>query len=109
MLQPGNIDGVLRALADPTRRAVFERIARSDEINVADLTRSSGVTQGAVSQHLKSLKVAGLILERPQGRNVFYRARPDGLVPLLDWLSHYDAFWRERFADLRALLKEIDP
>jgi DNA-binding transcriptional ArsR family regulator len=98
----------MRALADPTRRAVFERIARADEINVAELTRVSGVTQGAVSQHLKLLRSAGLVAERPQGRNVFYRARPDGLAPLFDWLSHYDAFWRERFGNLRELLKEID-
>jgi len=109
MLQTSPIDTVMRALADPTRRAVFERIANADEINVADLTRASGVTQGAVSQHLKSLKGAGLVTERPQGRNVFYRANPAGLAPLFDWLSHYDAFWRERFADLRSLLKEIDP
>jgi DNA-binding transcriptional ArsR family regulator len=109
MIQPAGIDDVMRALADPTRRAVFERIARSDEINVAELTRTSGVTQGAVSQHLKALKRAGLVAERPQGRNVFYRAKPEGLAPLFDWLSHYDAFWRERFANLRILLKEIDP
>ena len=98
----------MRALADPTRRAVFERIVGSEEISVADLTRGSGVTQGAVSQHLKSLKQAGLVAERVQGRNVFYRAAPNGLSPLVDWMSHYGVFWRERFADLRTLLKEID-
>src|SRR4051812_24779582 len=109
MKPASSIDPVLRALADPTRRAVFERIIRADEINVLELTRASGVTQGAVSQHLKSLKQAGLVAERPEGRKVFYRARPDGLAPLFDWLSHYDAFWRERFGNLRTLLKEIDP
>lgn len=109
MLHAVPIDTVMRALADPTRRAVFEQVARHGEVNVADLTRASGVTQGAVSQHLKSLKLAGLVAERPQGRNVFYRATPDGLAPLFDWLSHYDAFWRDRFANLRDLLKEIDP
>jgi DNA-binding transcriptional ArsR family regulator len=109
MLQHGNIDTIMRALSDPTRRAVFERLAASDELNVADLTRKSGVTQGAISQHLKLLKNAGLILERPQGRQVFYRAKSDGLAPLFDWLNHYDAFWRGRFSDLRKLLKEIDP
>ena len=108
MIQAASIDDVMRALADPTRRAVFERIAGSDEINVTELTRASGVTQGAVSQHLKLLKKAGLVAERPQGRNVFYRAKPEGLAPLVDWLGHYDVFWRERFADLRTLLKEID-
>ncbi|WP_159009194.1 metalloregulator ArsR/SmtB family transcription factor [Bradyrhizobium sp. S69] len=109
MMQPSPIDAVMRTLADPTRRAVFERIARSDEISVADLTRGSGVTQSAISQHLRSLKQAGLIIDRAQGRNVFYRSEPKGLAPLFDWMSHYDVFWRERFADLRTLLKEIDP
>jgi DNA-binding transcriptional ArsR family regulator len=103
------IDTVMRALADPTRRAVFERIVHADEITVAELTRGSGVTQGAISQHLKSLKQAGLVAERAQGRNVFYRAEPEGLAPLVDWMSHYGVFWRERFALLRTLLKEIDP
>jgi DNA-binding transcriptional ArsR family regulator len=103
------INAVLRALADPTRRAVFERVVNSDEITVVQLTRGSGVTQGAISQHLKSLKRAGLVTERPEGRNVFYRAEPDGLEPLVDWMSHYGVFWRERFANLRTLLKEIDP
>jgi DNA-binding transcriptional ArsR family regulator len=109
MTQIAAVDTVLRALADPTRRAVFERVAGTDEITVAELTRGSGVTQGAVSQHLKSLKLAGLVAERPQGRNVYYRARPEGLEPLVDWMGHYGTFWRERFANLRTLLKEIDP
>ncbi|MDT8757539.1 metalloregulator ArsR/SmtB family transcription factor [Sphingomonas psychrotolerans] len=109
MLDAVPVDTVLRALSDPTRRAVFERLARSEEASVSELTRTSGVTQGAVSQHLKSLRLAGLVAERAQGRQVFYRARPEGLAPLFDWMSHYDAFWRDRFANLRTLLKEIDP
>ncbi|HEX4533770.1 MAG TPA: metalloregulator ArsR/SmtB family transcription factor [Rhizomicrobium sp.] len=109
MPQAATIDTVLRTLADPTRRAVFERVVKSDEITVSELTRGSGVTQGAISQHIKTLKLAGLIAERPAGRNVFYRVRPEGLSPIFDWLSHYDAFWRERFTGLRKLLKEIDP
>src|ERR1700753_1133888 len=103
------IDVVMRALADPTRRAVFERVIKADEITVAELTHGSGVTQGAVSQHLKSLKLAGLVAERPEGRNVYYRAEPEGLAPLVDWMSHYAVFWRDRFANLRTLLQEIDP
>ncbi|URK87036.1 metalloregulator ArsR/SmtB family transcription factor [Rhizobium sp. RCAM05350] len=109
MIEAANITTVLRTLADPTRRAVFERVAGSDEITVVELTRGSGVTQGAISQHLKSLKQAGLVVERPEGRNVYYRARPEGLEPLVDWMGHYGAFWRDRFANLRTLLKEIDP
>ncbi|MBX4957034.1 helix-turn-helix transcriptional regulator [Rhizobium lentis] len=109
MIQTASIDAVMRALADPTRRAVFEQIVLSKEITVVELTRASTVTQGAVSQHLKALKLAGLVAERPEGRNVYYRAAPEGLAPLVDWMSHYGTFWRQRFADLRSLLKEIDP
>ena len=109
MIQTSSIDSVMRALADPTRRAVFERIAGSGEINVLELTRASGVTQGAISQHLKSLKQAGLVADRPEGRKIFYRARPEGLAPLFDWMSHYDAFWRERFDSLENLLNRMKP
>jgi DNA-binding transcriptional ArsR family regulator len=104
-----DIDAVMRTLADPTRRAVFERIVKSEEITVAELTRGSGVTQSAISQHLRSLKQAGLIADRPEGRNVHYRVDPKGLAPLVDWMAIYAVFWRERFANLRTLLKEIDP
>ncbi|MGH6836085.1 MAG: ArsR/SmtB family transcription factor [Methylocella sp.] len=100
---------VMRTLADPTRRAVFERIVSADEITVVELTRGSTVSQSAISQHLRSLKEAGLVAERRQGRNVHYRAEPKGLAPLIDWLGIYGLFWRERLTNLRELLKEIVP
>ncbi len=109
VMQTSNVDAVMRTLADPTRRAVFERIVKSEEITVAELTRGSGVTQSAISQHLRSLKQAGLVADRPEGRNVHYRADPKGLAPLVDWMALHAVFWRERFANLRTLLKEIDP
>ena len=108
MTQTAAIDSVLRTLADPTRRAVFERIVSSDEITVVELTRGSGVTQGAISQHLKSLKLAGLVAERPEGRKVFYRAQPDGLAPLRDWLTFYERFWTDRLGVLDRLLRTED-
>lgn len=108
MIEPAAINAVMRTLSDPTRRAVFERIVQTDEINVADLTRGSGVTQGAISQHLKSLKLAGLVAERPEGRNVYYRAVPDGLAPLRDWLSFYERFWTDRLNVLDRLLRSED-
>jgi len=109
MTEAATIDTVMRTLADPTRRAVFERIVGSDEITVLELTRGSGVTQGAISQHLKSLRRAGLVAERAQGRHVYYRVEPQGLAPLVDWMGDYAVFWRDRFANLRSLLQEIDP
>jgi DNA-binding transcriptional ArsR family regulator len=108
MGQTTSVDTVVRTLADPTRRAVFERIVKSEEISVAELTRGSGVTQSAISQHLRALKQAGMIIDRPEGRNVYYRAEPRGLAPLVDWMALYGAFWRQRFANLRTVLREID-
>ncbi|MDB5949533.1 MAG: transcriptional regulator [Massilia sp.] len=94
MSEAANINAVMRTLAGPTRRALFERIAAADEITVLERTRGSGVTQAAISQHLKSLKLAGLVAERPEGRKVYYRAEPAGLAPLAEWMNHYGAFWR---------------
>src|SRR3954470_13244587 len=108
MLHPATITTVMRTLADPTRRAVFERIVNSDEITVVELTRGSGVTQGAISQHLKSLKLAGLVAESPEGRKVFYRPQPEGLMPLRDWLRFYERFWTDRLGLLERLLREDD-
>lgn len=100
---------VIRSLADPTRRAVYERLVQSGEAAVVELTRMGSVSQPAVSQHLKSLREAGLVSERREGRTTRYRAQPEGLAPLIDWLDVYGVFWRERFDALKSILKEIDP
>src|SRR5690242_12506517 len=99
---------VMRTLGDPTRRTVFEQIVAAGEATVGALTREAGVSQPAVSQHLRALREAGLVAERRDGRNVHYRAEPRGLAPLVDWLAIYGLFWRERFANLEKLLQEID-
>ena len=100
----------MRALADPTRRAVFERIARSDEITVVELTRGQRSDAG---RDLAAPQIAEAgrpgRRTRPRAATSYYRAEPKGLAPLFDWMSHYGVFWRERFANLRTLLKEIDP
>ena len=108
MIEAAPIDAVMRALSDPTRRAVFERVVSSDEITVVELTRGSGVTQGAISQHLKILKQAGLVTERPEGRRVFYRANPQGLEPMLEWMTRYAVFWSQRLDVLERLLRQDD-
>ena len=109
MLAPADLDQVIHALGDPTRRSVYERIVRGGEMTVGALVEGARVSQPAVSQHLKTLKAAGLVAERRDGRRVHYRAEARGLEPLVDWIGHYGAFWRERFANLETLLKEIDP
>jgi len=99
---------LFRTLADPTRRAVFERLAGEGELSVGDLTAGAGVSQPAVSQHLAVLRQAGLVTERREGRYVRYAAAPEGLRPLADWMAHYAVFWRERFDRLEDLLKRMD-
>ena len=98
---------VFRALGDPTRRKIFERLARG-EATVGAITAKMSVSQPAVSQHLAALRGAGLVSERREGRQVFYRARPSGLRPLIDWIEHHQAFWLDRLERLKALLEELD-
>jgi DNA-binding transcriptional ArsR family regulator len=101
-------DNVFRALADPTRRAIFERLARGGEQTVHALTDHSGVSQPAVSKHLTVLKRARLVRHRREGRETHYSAQPQALAPLVDWMSVYGAFWRDRFDQLENLLKRMD-
>jgi DNA-binding transcriptional ArsR family regulator len=96
------------ALADPTRRAIFERLSRDGEQTVRVLTNSSGVSQPAVSKHLGVLKHAGLVRRRREGRQTHYSAQPQALAPLLDWMSLYGAFWLDRFDRLETLLDRMD-
>jgi len=98
---------LFRALGDPTRRAVYERLA-AGEMNVAGLTAMLHVTQPAVSQHLAALKGAGLVSERREGRRTYYRAEPAGLDPLMDWMARTGALWPDRIERLRDLLKRMD-
>ena len=95
-------------LADPTRRAIFERLCCDGEQTVRALTDRAGVSQPAVSKHLGVLKHAGLVRDRRAGRQTHYSAQPQGLVPLSDWMSLYGTFWRERFDRLEALLNRMD-
>jgi DNA-binding transcriptional ArsR family regulator len=99
---------VFRALADPTRRAIFEELTRHDESTVHALTRYAGISQPAVSKHLTVLKRARLVRHRRAGRETHYRAHPDALAPMTDWLRHYSAFWGDRFDRLDALLQRMD-
>ena len=105
---PATSSDVLAALADPTRRTIFERLCRDGEQTVWRLTGPSGVSQPAVSKHLGVLKRVGLVQDRREGRETHYAARPQGLMPLIDWMSLYGAFWRERFDRLEAVLGRMD-
>jgi DNA-binding transcriptional ArsR family regulator len=101
-------DALFTALADPTRRSIFERLCRDGEQTVWMLTGPSGVSQPAVSKHLGVLKRTGLVHDRREGRETHYSAQPQALAPLIDWMSLYGTFWRDRFDRLEALLKRMD-
>lgn len=107
-VNPTNANHLFRALADPTRRAIFEELTRQGEQTVHALTRYAGVSQPAVSKHLTVLKRAKLVRHRREGRETHYRARPDALAPMVDWLNLYGAFWRDRFDRLEALLERME-
>jgi DNA-binding transcriptional ArsR family regulator len=100
-------DRIFHALADPSRRAIFESLTRG-EAAVKDLTARFDISQPAVSQHLAALKEAGLVQGRREGRCVFYRVEPRGMKPLIDWMAHYRVFWPERVGRLEQLLEKMD-
>ena len=104
---PSPENGLFQALADPTRRAVLEHLC-AREMSVSELRRHFSISQPAISQHLRRLAEHELVTERRQGRYTMYRARPEGLRPLFDWVARYAAFWPERVGRLDDLLRSMD-
>ena len=98
---------IFKALADPTRRAVFEKLA-AGPLNATELRFGMSISQPAMSQHLAVLRGAGLVREAKEGRAVRYWLAPEGLRPLNDWMRRYSRFWPERIGELETLLKEMD-
>ncbi|HZZ37311.1 MAG TPA: metalloregulator ArsR/SmtB family transcription factor [Caulobacteraceae bacterium] len=98
---------VFKALADPTRRAVFERLA-DREMSVGELKAGFDISQPAISQHLAALRGAGLVSERREGRFAYYRVEPKALEPLAAWMDRYCAFWPARIETLKDVLKGMD-
>jgi len=98
---------IFQALADPSRRAIFEALT-SGEAAVKDLTTRFDISQPAVSQHLAALRDAGLVSGRREGRHVYYRVEPQGMKPLIDWIAHHRVFWMEHVDRLERLLEKMD-
>ena len=105
---PTDPSRIFRTLADPTRRAIFERLCREGEKTVGDLTARAGVSQPVVSKHLGLLKQAGLVKGRHEGRQTHYSAQIGALAPLVYWTSRMAGFWEGRFNELENLLKRMD-
>lgn len=105
---PQLADHVFKALSDPTRRAIFEGLTRDGEQTVHALTRRAGISQPAVSKHLTILKRARLVNHRHAGRETHYSVHPQALAPLVDWMTHYGAFRRDKFDRLESLLERME-
>jgi DNA-binding transcriptional ArsR family regulator len=90
------------ALGDPTRRRIFERL-RQGPLAVGELADGLPISRPAVSQHLRVLKEAGLVVDRKLGTRRLYEVDPDGLGELRDWL---DDFWSEALARFRERAEE---
>lgn len=105
---PNTHEMIFKTLADPTRRAIYERLCRDGELTVGALTAQARVSQPAVSKHLGLLKRAGLVLDRPEGRQTHYTAQLGALAPLVDWTTQMAGFWESRFDTLEDLLKRMD-
>jgi DNA-binding transcriptional ArsR family regulator len=97
---------VFRALSDPTRLAIFEKVLQQ-EITVNDLTSRFKVTQPAISQHLAVLRTCRLVKSRRSGRQIYYRPNPAGMRPLMNWIEEYRVFWQVRLPRLNTLLEEM--
>jgi DNA-binding transcriptional ArsR family regulator len=95
------VEAALKAIAAPRRRQILS-LVRDDELSAGEIAKNFDVTRPAVSQHLNVLKEAGLVSERRNGTRRLYRARPEGLVPLKQFLEE---FWDPR---LEALKREIE-
>jgi DNA-binding transcriptional ArsR family regulator len=91
------VDAALTAIAEPNRRQILGLIS-SSELSAGEIARHFDVTRPAISQHLAVLRSAGLVTERRAGTRRYYRARPEGLTGLRDWL---DRFWRDGLEHLR--------
>ena len=92
----------LTALADPRRRAIFERLAERPRA-VGELARDLPISRTAVSQHLKVLKEARLVADRPVGTRRIYQVDPDGLAALRGYLDH---FWDQALAGFKTTVEQ---
>jgi DNA-binding transcriptional ArsR family regulator len=98
---------IFKALADPTRRAIYDKLA-AGAMNASCLREGFEISQPAMSQHLAVLRNAKLVREERQGRFVNYEVDPEGLTHIAQWLAKYRAYWPARIDALKVLLKDMD-
>ncbi|HKD58658.1 MAG TPA: metalloregulator ArsR/SmtB family transcription factor [Hyphomicrobiaceae bacterium] len=102
----GALDRAFGALADPTRRAILERLTRADALAVSEIAAPFAVSLPAVIKHLDVLARAGLIARTKTGRTVRCTLTPAPMETAMQWLSRYERFWSEKLDRLAAFLEE---
>ena len=100
------LDDVFSSLADPTRRAIVERLTREREVSVGALAEPFAASLPAIIKHIDVLERAGLIERERRGRNVCCRLKPDPMTEARLWLDRHLAFWNASFDRLRAIVDE---
>jgi len=108
VMDANRLNRAFAALADPTRRAILERLA-AGEAGVVELARDSSLTQPAITKHLKVLERAGLIGRSRDGQRRPARLELEGLVPVDDWLRRAHAEWSDRLDRLEAHFESQSP
>ncbi len=96
---------VFRALADPTRRDILIML-RENDLTIAEVAENFDMTRAAVKKHLTMLSDGGLITVEARGRERINRLNPQGMTPVLDWLSYFDTFWDERLSALKQTIEK---
>ena len=101
-------DHVFAALASPARRELLRLLLDEGGQPAGRLAERFDMSRPSVSEHLRVLRDAGLVTETRKGRERLYRLEAAPLMELRDWLTPYERFWRDRLADLSALLDEME-
>ncbi len=95
------------ALADPTRRQIIELLAEHGELSASDISSGFAMSAPAISQHLKALREAKLVLMEKRAQQRIYRLNPDAMLELEVWIHRLTLQWNERFAALDAVLEDL--
>ena len=106
MARAATTSDAFNAVAEPRRRAILDVLA-GGERSVNELVETLGVAQPQVSKHLRVLREVGVVAVRDDGRKRLYRLNGPALKPIHDWVSNYEQLWSDRFAELDAVLEDL--
>jgi DNA-binding transcriptional ArsR family regulator len=109
MVQAARLDDVFGALADPTRRAIVERLVAGGELAAGDIAGNFDISFPAISRHLRVLEAAGLIERRAAAQKRMIRVRPQALAPVEDWVARQRAHWNAALDRLEAAIAAANP